>query len=577
MKCPNCNAENSGNSKFCIKCGTELTLSADVTFCKKCGAQIKAGSKFCTKCGTPTASPEHGNVPAQTANTPVAPAAPAAPKTPVQSPQQKPAQAPVQKNAPRTPAQAPVQSTPQASGQAPVQPPQQKPAQARAQSASSNPAQAGSSAPASGNAAKAASGYASLSPSYESMKKESTPQAAPAPQKAPAKGNSLQAFFRSSKGLILIISLVVVALIVAILLVLKSFGAFPGSGKTDDKDSKTVTEEKDKDSSGDEEDEEDKIDPQTLAEIERIKGEISTYVEAGDADVALNGYYPGALDRYITLATDYDMAEEVQEDAAVVFEKYADQTRYSVSMLDKQPVLSGLYIQTKNYYAEILDYAERLEAAGIDVDYEDLQKASDELIDVYRTKYIDAINEITERENWSRDEAWNLANNAASIVDDDGNMVLFDLNDYDDPLRLRYIYCLAWATRKEVEKGVASGELTAEEALDIIDGRLEETDYNPQLIFDAIAYCNAGKIDSSPYKVAFDSIMDRVCNSDGIILVLTPEDAEDNKIDINHYWYFNDISSDADSRYQVNTTNGSTSETREWIRDNIRINRITDD
>ena len=562
MKCPNCNAEISDNSKFCIKCGAGIAQAAEAKFCIKCGTQIKPGSKFCTKCGAPTASQDGesaqaGKTPAPAAKpaSPVTPAAPSAPvsKTSEQSVQQKPAQAP-------------------------ASPIQQNPVQKAGQVTLSTPAGQTNSAPANDTPKKVTSGYASLSPSYESLKKEASAEPASAPQtQAPsANGNTLQSFFRSSKGLILIIALVVVALIVAILLVLKSFGAFSGSDKKDDKDDKTVTEVKEKDDE-DEDDEDEGMDPQTLAEIEKIKGEISTYVEAGDADVALNGYYPGALDRYITLATDYGIAEDIQEDAAVVFEKYADQTRYSVSLLDKQPVLSGLYTQTREYYDEILDYADRLESAGIHVDCEDIKNSSDGLIETYRGKYIDAINEITERENWSRDEAWNLANNAASLVDDDGNMILFDLNDYDDPLRLRYIYCLAWITRKEVEKGVASGELTAEDALDIIDEKLEETDYNPQLIFDAIAYCNAGKLDSSPYKVAFDSIMDRVCDSDGIVLVLKPEDAEENKVDINHFWYFNDISKDADSRYQVNTSNGTTSETRQWIRDNIRINRITED
>ncbi len=552
MKCPNCNVENTGDSRFCIKCGTELAAASDNKFCMKCGASLKASAKFCTKCGTPT--------------------------TPVNDTIEN-----------KEPAQAPKiqpygQEAPKATAQAPVQTPVQKPAPQQAQAPKPEPQNTSSAAPAgtpyssntSGNAAKAQNGYASLSPSYESMKKESAEPAAPQPAPQAPKAAGFTAFLQSSKGLILIIALVIVALLVAILLVLKSFGAFSGSGKDkEDKPSKpetTVTEETDPE----EDDSEPAIDPAKQAEIDKIKAEIQTYVEAAESDNSMSGYYPGALDRYITLAEDYGIAEDIQDEAKEVFDKYVEQTRYSISLLNKQAVMSSLYTQARFDYDEVLEYSDKLNAAGIAVNSDEIREESDGLIDLYREKYIDAINEITERENWSRDEAWNLANNAASIVDDDGNMVLFDLEDYDDPLRLRYIYCLAWATRKEVENGVASGSLTAEEALDIIDSTLEETDYNPQLIFDAISYCNAGGIDPSPYKVAFDSFMDRVCDSDGIVLVLTPGDAEDNRIDINHYWYFNDISSDAESKYQVNGTNGSTSETRAWIRENIRINRIDD-
>ena len=37
---------------------------------------------------------------------------------------------------------------------------------------------------------------------------------------------------------------------------------------------------------------------------------------------------------------------------------------------------------------------------------------------------------------------------AASLVDEDGNRILFDEDNLDDLMRLRYIYALAWKTRK---------------------------------------------------------------------------------------------------------------------------------
>lgn len=45
--CPKCNAHNSENSKFCVKCGNNLQNTA----CPSCGTDVKPGAKFCTQCG----------------------------------------------------------------------------------------------------------------------------------------------------------------------------------------------------------------------------------------------------------------------------------------------------------------------------------------------------------------------------------------------------------------------------------------------------------------------------------------------------------------------------------------------
>lgn len=46
-----CGEINPANSRFCRKCGKQLT-SATMNTCPNCGTQIKSGSNFCTKCGT---------------------------------------------------------------------------------------------------------------------------------------------------------------------------------------------------------------------------------------------------------------------------------------------------------------------------------------------------------------------------------------------------------------------------------------------------------------------------------------------------------------------------------------------
>ena len=381
-----------------------------------------------------------------------------------------------------------------------------------------------------------------------------------------------------SKGLIIIIILVIAALIVAILLALKSMGVFSGAGRQGaDTAQSDETEDTDENDDEDEDEPEDEEDPEVtaarLAEIEEIEDQIKGFVKEGDESEGISDSYPSALDLYIKLAEEYDMAEDISKGASDVFDRYAAQVAHSVSLLDGQKVSSGLYIQSRAYYDEILEYAEKLEKAGIEIDASDVTEASDSLIDVYREKYILAINEIASRENWSRDEAWELAEDAASITDDDGNMVLFDPDDLDDPLRLRYAYSLAWVTRKRIETGIKDKTMTAEDALDEIDRVLKETDYNLQLIYDGIYYCSEAGVDPTPYTEAFNSIMEKLGENEGILIILDPAKATDTNIDLNHFWAFNDISSGADPDFQVSTTNGTTAETRAWIRDNIRIRR----
>ena len=49
--CPNCGAENSDDSNFCIECGVKLDIAKDVNFCIHCGTEVVPGAKFCMNCG----------------------------------------------------------------------------------------------------------------------------------------------------------------------------------------------------------------------------------------------------------------------------------------------------------------------------------------------------------------------------------------------------------------------------------------------------------------------------------------------------------------------------------------------
>ena len=386
---------------------------------------------------------------------------------------------------------------------------------------------------------------------------------------------------KSSKGLIILIILAICAIIVAILLALKSAGVFSGLAVGNSQNTEEDADTNDNgtaDEDGDGEDtEEPEEDPEAeearRQEISDIMDEIDAAVAEGDKSELITEDYGVALDGYITLAGKYGLADDVSKEAAEVYEKFAAQVRASVALLDGQKVSSGLYIQSRLYYDEILGYADAMTNAGIKFDDCGIPAESEALIQTYRDKYIFAINEITARENWSRDEAWDLMQDAASITDDNGNRILFNEDDPDDPMRLRLIYSLAWKTRKDIETGIANGEMTYEDALDRIDSVLRDTDYNLMLLHDGIYYCDKAGIDSAPYTVAFNNEIEKMQEFDNVIVVLDPKKADETHIEMNHFWIFNDISGEANPAYQVSYTNGTSAQTRAWIRENIRVNR----
>src|SRR5687767_7138509 len=48
MRCPQCQHENPEHAKFCLECGTRLTLT-----CGQCSTELPPNAKFCLECGHP--------------------------------------------------------------------------------------------------------------------------------------------------------------------------------------------------------------------------------------------------------------------------------------------------------------------------------------------------------------------------------------------------------------------------------------------------------------------------------------------------------------------------------------------
>lgn len=558
MKCPNCQTELTGEEKFCIKCGTKIEAKTET--------EAKAEEKPADKPAQPViVTPKPMNSEA------------------AEEKKEQPAKEPVKIEPvkPELKAEPDIKDPESMIVKAAVSEPPVFCIKCGAKMAPSAKFCTKCGTPVDKNLkpAGASSALASTAPKAPEAPVQPVPQAPV--QNAPVQGAPAEkpARKKSSKGLIILIILAICAIIVAILLALKSAGVFANIGTGDSQNSEedvadnNGSGEDDENGEGDEEEEDPEAAEARRQEINDLMDEIDAAVEEGDQSELLNGSYQIALDGFITLASKYELADDVSKEAAEVFEKFAQQTRNSVALLDGQKVSSGLYIQTRFYYDDILSYANAMSNAGIKFDDCGIQAESDALIETYRAKYIYAINEITNLESWSRDEAWALMEDAASIVDDDGNRVLFNDDDLDDPMRLRYIYALAWKTRKDIETGIANGEMTYEDALDKIDEVLRDTDYNLMLLHDGIYYCDKAGIDSAPYKVAFDDEIEKIQELDKIIIVLDPAKADETHILMNRYWAFNDISGGADPAYQVSYNNGTSSATRAWIRENIRVNR----
>lgn len=51
MNCSRCRQDNPAHARFCLECGTRLTLA-----CAACGVELPAGARFCVQCGQPVAA-----------------------------------------------------------------------------------------------------------------------------------------------------------------------------------------------------------------------------------------------------------------------------------------------------------------------------------------------------------------------------------------------------------------------------------------------------------------------------------------------------------------------------------------
>ena len=252
-------------------------------------------------------------------------------------------------------------------------------------------------------------------------------------------------------------------------------------------------------------------------------------------------------------------AEEVG-DAAVAsdrirdaYEAYIKAVNRHKNMMNASALSGAIYAQIMSELDEAVALGDEMAQKGYETDTFDLEIERKVFDESYRERMIDTFDEFTTREAWSRTEAWNLMRDTAD------NM--FDPSDLDNPLRLRYCYALAWWTQKQIETELASGTITQKGAAIKIADLIEAMDYNPMMIDYYIQYMSASGEDCQDVAEAYDEIVRRIAETQGIEL--------GSEIDLAHFWYFNDSPAPA-AGVQDGSVNGVTPENREWIRNRMK-------
>lgn len=299
--------------------------------------------------------------------------------------------------------------------------------------------------------------------------------------------------------------------------------------------------------------------------VDAIMEDAKAEYEAGNYEAGC-AHAKEALEQYMTIAEENNLQDEAQKKMEDAYKIYRDSVIGQCDNLEGQQASSAMFEQTWGILSNAVAFTDQIAEQGYALDNSDLVTCQEECVTVFKAKFIEAINNITNYENWSRDEAWNYAEEAEKI-NESGNAVMFDPEELDDPLRLRYEYSLAWVTRKRSETGLADGSLTKADVVNNMRAILRETDYNLLLLQDIISYGNDVGLDVSRYAQAYNAIVDEIYREQGLTIVAGDSQGAPQTVDVRHFWYFNDLT--GEDAYKIDFSNGTTATTRAWIRNNV--------
>ncbi len=508
MKCPKCQTEINSNARFCTKCGCNLAVEmakavrepepAKPVPCAKCGAALRPCAKFCVKCGQAVEPAGNQNQEDRTVFI---------------------NDKPVNSSVNDQPVRVNNSSTQQ------VNTTVQKP----------NPVP--------GNI---------VPPDNADRKKEKNKK--PKKQKEPKSSENSQNSEKAGKGFVIaaLVLLVLVAASGAVcFMVWNGTISLPAVASKDKED----TEEE---SSSIEE----LSEPQSEIAAKESVPEVDVTALFAEADAMLaDGKNQISVDAEVlngmeTLRNAMNQfADKAQEagDTALAADQIADAyASYVTAVTRHKDMMSGMELSGAIYsqiMSEIKDaetLAEEMAAKGYTVDTAPLGTMKDAFETAYTEQVIRQFDDFTNRDAWSRTEAWNLMSGFDSAFD----------SDLDNPLRLRYAYALSWWIQRQVETELANGTITGKGAAIKIAELIEAMDYNPMMINYYITYMNEAGEDCSQVSEAYNEIVQHIADTQGIWI--------GTDIPLDHFWYFNDF-----GEYSVDDVNGVTPENRQWIRDRM--------
>lgn len=264
------------------------------------------------------------------------------------------------------------------------------------------------------------------------------------------------------------------------------------------------------------------------------------------------GNLAGAIKMYMEKAEQAGDILFVSEKVQDAYELYISALQRHKDMLMGQEASGDIYRQIVMEFDDAIALGESLLDKGCEIDVSPVRDEKAVFESGYKERVISLFDQFTEREMWSRTEAWNLM---SSTVDN-----MFDPTDLDNPLRLRYAYALSWWIQREIETELASGMTTKKAAAMKIAESIESMDYNLMMLNYYITYMKDAGEDCSQVETAYHDVIEHIYRTQGILI--------GKDFDLEHFWYFNDFDT-----YSVDDRNGVTKENRQWIRS--RMSQVT--
>lgn len=209
-------------------------------------------------------------------------------------------------------------------------------------------------------------------------------------------------------------------------------------------------------------------------ELDESKQEIFNYLVSSVTEDTDRDELERTLENVISFAKENNAGEYVTEHISDVYDIYLSSITDSLNNLETQDARPAIYIQMKSDIEDAIEMSEKLEAADINVDYNELKDKQENLSNYKELliKEFDKVAEETINQNGaiSRSSMW-------SVMENCDKTDLFSKSDVEDELNIRYMIALALHVDNELEK------MSEQEAVKELRDKIRETDYNPLLVY----------------------------------------------------------------------------------------------